>query len=221
MAAPAVKRIKYTLGGSVHGVAWESAFYASYDGAIPVLPTDLSGYAAAVYSLLNATWLDEWKAINDPSTNISSLRTDLFAAGSLAVSQSATFTDVPGVGSGALGSAVSQAICTSLYSDTPSRSGRGRMYMPATALLAGAGTTSGFTVARVNSYLAAFAGALADINGFEGPDGSGTVRVGVQSITQGQIRPVTTVLCDTRPDRIEHREKQITWARSSQVVLTS
>lgn len=221
MPAPAVKRIKYTLIGQVHTAPWESSFYGSYDGAIPVDDAALLDYATAAKSTLNSDWSDEFQAINDPNTNWTALRVDLYLASSLAIAQSATFTDTTLAGVGAPGGAVSSAICTSLYSATPTRSGRGRMYVPATAALAGSSTTNGFTTARLTSWLAALSGAFTAINTLDGPDGAGAVRVGVQSLMDSQIRPVVRVLADTRPDRIEHREKQLTWIRLSDVVAAS
>lgn len=221
MGAPPVARIGFEMSGTVHGQEWNSGFYASYAGDIPVDDEALTDYVAAVWALFTDAWIASWCIVNDPATFLTGFSAKLYEANSLAVAQQAQNTVATQTGSGAYGGAVSQAICSSLYTATPSRRARGRMYQPATAALAGASANSGFAVSATNTYGSQLADAFTAVNALDGPDGSGAVRVGVQSLLDSQIRPVTRVLLDTRPDRIEHREKRITFARSTHTVALS
>jgi hypothetical protein len=59
---------------------------------------------------------------------------------------------------------------------------------------------------------------LTSINVLLWPAPSLAAVVSVQSLTTGNTPAVTSVLCDTRPDRQEHREKAQSFRRFASVV---
>jgi hypothetical protein len=218
MPAPSNSRIKLTFGGSIHSAApFETAFFMSYSGPSVVDGTAFANWLTAEMSLMNDA-LTAICGLNDPTTVFTTLRGDIYPASSLAVSQTSTKTLAGYAGTGSYGGPVSQAMCVSHYTATAGRSGRGRMYFPATALLSGAATDSGFTSAQATNIASAWGNALTALNAADGPDGSASVKAVVQSLHTATTHPITQVLVDGRPDRIEHREKFITFPRSSHAV---
>jgi len=221
VGAPATARLKFTLEGGVQGGQWNCGLWASYSGAVVVDPTALGSYALAVLGILNNVFLPALKPFMDPRTSVQQLRVDTYASGSAAVSQTGIATTVPIVGTGAAGGPATQALALSLYSATPSRSGRGRIYLPATATLTNAAGAQSFAGPLITTLATSAGVDFSSVNGTPGPDGAGTVRLGVFSNKESVIRPIVQVLADTRPDRIEHREKFSTFFRDDAPVLAS
>lgn len=218
MAAPAVPRIRLAFEGTIGGAPWATAYWLSATTLTPPSAADLATFASGQGSAFVAGPGSTWRALNYSTTIFDSVRADWYAASSSASSVNANPGGFASAGTATNTSAASQSICTSLYTATASRRGRGRMYWPATGNLGSAAQHYGFTSTQVGTWATAFAAMLANVLSSNPFTAFGTLTPVVQSLTAGQVFPITTVLADTRPDRQEHREKTLLWTRSSATV---
>lgn len=210
MPAPAVSRLKITLGGQIAGAAWSTSLYTQGGAAVPSQANlDLFATAAAT------TWRTRlglaFASMNFTSTTLSRLRVDYLPAGSNSSALSSNGTVVPTVGGTDSRSAASQCMVLSLYTATISRRGRGRMYYPATGNLPGGSNDYAFSNAQVSTWASQHALWFADLADIGDTDFGVPANPVVQSLTAGAAFEVTSARADSRPDRIEHREKALPW----------
>ena len=100
------------------------------------------------------------------------------------------------------------AFVCSLHTDSLTRSGRGRMYLPATALVMENGTNGVFAPTLMAGYTDAVFDMLDTFNtGYV--DESAEGRVAVLSRTQGTIRDVTAYSMDNKPDTQRGRNGKV------------
>lgn len=215
VVAPAIQRVKTSFGGTIAGQAWETSMWWSQSAPGLPLASDLLAFAAGVGSAFNTHMGAPWRSKNYSTTIWDSVRADIYLASSNASAQNATSGGFGVAGTAASVSAASQALCVSLYTAENSRRGRGRMYWPATGNLGAGFQSYAFVDADIQTYVSDFAAFLNAVTAANPWPTMGSVTPVVQSLTAGAVYPITTVLSDTRPDRIEHREKHLGWSRYS------
>lgn len=213
MPAPAVARVRAQFDFSIYGQPASTSIWCSATGA--GLPTSADMIALA--DAIGGDWISvvagDWAPLNDASTFFEQVTCFYYAASSMAASQSGQGSNLHRAGSGVRTSAASQSIVMSLYTALISKSGRGRMYFPATASVAGGIAGVGFPAAGTHSMVTDFATHLGNYPGFAATGGLVSLEPVVQSIRLGQVHPVTLVLGDTRQDRQEIREKHQVYQR--------
>jgi hypothetical protein len=214
MPVPTVPRVRVSLGGTIGGAAWSTAFYMSTSGAVPDAPS-LQAFANAAISSFATTPGPSWADRNHSATQVNHVRADWYDAGSRASSLNVTGVHAGIVGTLSSVSAASQSMVVSLYSATQTRSGRGRMYLPATGSMSGGAQDYAFPSSSVAGILAGMKTWLIDVASvYNANVGVGATPV-VQSLTTGSVHVITTLLIDTRPDRQEVREKHLSWTRQA------
>lgn len=218
MPAPSVNRVRVQFGGAIGASRWTSAMWAGVAAGGPPSQSNLDTCASAMLTTFNSnTWAD-LRALNQATTTLTDCRVDFYLAGSQASAGNgvANQTASPGTSTGK--GAASQAIVASLYSATASRRGRGRMYLPATGGLDGTTNPYGFSTSIATTLALDISVLCANLTTISGTDFGAGVGASVQSITDGMLHPIVTVLVDTRPDRQEHREKSIVFSRFAHAV---
>lgn len=199
--------IAVTVSGNINGASkWDCTLWFRAD-PIGSSPQGLvNGVAAAMPAALNAFGA-AWKPFNDDLTQITDFTVRYYAAGASGASVIAQgnlgdFID----GNGPAGAAASQAVVTTLLTGLATRSGRGRLYWPATAALVG--TTHGFDPNQCQALATATITLYGTIMN-TAPQGGVDIIAGVRSIKLQTITELTAVRVDTRPDRQEHRETKL------------
>lgn len=206
-----MQSVSVTVEGRIAGVSpWDVTLWFATPNPVVTLAEAVSGFQdtfpAAILNFGNI-----WTQFNDNGTLVTGAVIRGYEAGQSAASVQAT-VGVGGsvVGNSAIGGAASQACCSTLYTAHPGKSGRGRLYWPATSSL-GPGyqfpdvAVSNLAIATKNLYqaLAGWAGG-----------GEVTPMVGVvRSLTLGTANAITSVACNSQPDRQEHRERHLTFTR--------
>lgn len=206
---PSVDKATVSLqfGGTIAGgVPWDCTMWFSPQDAGADLGEVTAGVLANANSAVNTLW-GAIAPFNSPDTALTSLTARGYAAGAtgtrLILFQSLGDTHIgTGGGSGAL----SQAVVSSLYTAIGGRSGRGRLYWPATCALPGGHAFSDAQCQTLANSLAAFMVAVS--NDVAQPLEGNPVGV-VRSPKLGTVNQITSVAVNTRPDRQEHRERHL------------
>jgi hypothetical protein len=215
---PASWRIKSTIFGQIQGQPWNTAVWWSTTATGIPDTADLVAQGVAMGSNF-ATVRTQWSQINCSTTSIDSCRLDVYAPSSGAVVASGSTTSgFDSSGAAPQASAASQCLVTSPKSAHPGRSGRGRMYWPATAALPISPNLYSYSLTRIQDFCNAVAGWLTAVNSFGGTTTVGDMQACVQSLTVGELYLITSMKIDGRPDRMEHREKRIVFPRYEKVV---
>jgi hypothetical protein len=170
--------------------------------------------ATDAIKLLYQTALANLAPLNISQTTWQTLTVYWFAAGASgsAVQASSNFTTT-NVGTGTNSSPFSTALVLSKKTALLTRSGRGRAYWPATA----ATSFGAFSTAQVGTLVTGFK-TLYDTLKASGAGVFTALPLVVQSNKMGVNNACVSISADTRPDRIEHRERHVTYARSSAVL---
>lgn len=157
------------------------------------------------------TWLGAaWKPLNQVSTVATKLKGSWYLPGSSAASKiSETSLNIAGTGAD-ISAAASQAMVMSLLTDASGRSGRGRMYLPATAGLGVGANSYKFTDAAALAMMDATKVFIASLY-TEAGQPWGVNWPSVQSLKTGSLHAITRVRVDCRPDRQENRERGIAY----------
>lgn len=198
------------FSGTVRGAGvWATGLWMT-TGTFPADPqTGVQTVATAAAAAFDDLWTGGLGAMNTADTSFLSASCRLYAAGATASTAVATApTPSSEVGSGTDSSAASQACVVTLQSPAAGRSGRGRMYMPATAALGTGGEAHAFPVAKVNNLVAACVAFFIATESFSLDDSHALAPV-VRSLKQGTVHPFKMFKIDCRPDRQEHRERGI------------
>lgn len=208
--------VSLTFGGVVAGgVPWDCTlwFMPLDQGADPQHAKD--GILANAVAHIGPLW-GALAPFNSADTALTSLTTRSYIAGATNT-RSIGFQSLGDtlIGTGGGSGALSQAIVASLYTSLAGRSGRGRLFWPATASLPGGHAFSDAQCQTLANALAAFMVAVSD--DVAQPLQGNPVGV-VRSLTLGTVNQITTVVVNTRPDRVEHRERHlVTTAHSAGV----
>jgi hypothetical protein len=208
--------VSLTFGGTVAGgVPWDCRLWFSpLDTGADITNVNrgvLENAAAAIGPL--------WGAIapfNSPDTALTSLTARGYRAGQTAtrVQNFASLGDTH-VGTGGGSGALSQAVVASLYTAIAGRSGRGRLYWPATA---GLPAGHGFSDAQCQSLADALAAFMVAVSNDVAEPLEGNPVGVVRSEVLGTANQIVSVVVNTRPDRQEHRERHlVTTAHSAGV----
>ena len=221
MPAPAVARAKVTFGGVVGPTPWATSIWFSRDSDLTPAPTNLDDALTAFsLSLAGGDLLSAWKVLNYSTTILNSIRIDAYAPSSNASVASASQSFATGVGTGSATAAASQCVVATLLTGTQTKSGRGRMYWPATAFMAAANAYT-FPTGVCSTLAAGLADWIGFVNGGDAFGDLGVLTAVVSSsgglkpvVRPPAVHPVTSVRVDNLPDRQEHREKNIVPSRS-------
>lgn len=209
---PAGDYVKYVIGGTIASDTWSIGICQSLTGLSGV-PTPsqmnaaalvrLNGFNTAVWSLATSGL----KLLNGAGVSLVNCKSYLYRGGVLSAQGTAAITPVPGTGSPGL--PFYTAMCVSLLTDRPGRSGRGRLYLPATAAAVSA-TTGQFTT-NLSGLATAVAGVLTaygpDDNGYPGDPASVAA---VVSNTHGLLTEIQSIRIDTLPDTQHGRTRHDT-----------
>jgi len=113
-----------------------------------------------------------------------------------------TWTPIAGVGSALMPAYVSAV--TSFRSSSPSRSGRGRSYMPATLATACSSSANQFSSGAVTNVNAAWLGFINSLNAMTTPAEVTAHRVAIRSSSTNHALDVVRIVTDSLPD-VQHR----------------
>lgn len=218
MPTPGIARYKLSFLGIIHGSPWQTGCWFKTDN--PGLPfqVDADNWLVALDSL-GAAWKSRWQTLNSSQCVWNALKLDYYQAGSLAVAVSSTRVMSAAVaGAQTVEASPASSLVATLQTAHPGRTGRGRMYWPATGAYTTASSPAGWPGATVIGAATDLSAYLTAINGINSPTTTGDLTACVQSIHDGQLYPITGLTFDGRPDQIEHRERRLTYFRSSHVV---
>lgn len=152
-------------------------------------------------------WDNGIGALNAADTGYIQCTARSYNAGSSAAAAEAITGGAVKAGTGSGSGAQSQACCVSLLTNHAGRSGRGRIYLPATAGLHGIDPNHAFSTSEVDNLADAFeafvTGMQTVVNITPAPF------LSVRSLALGQALPVAHIRVDNRPDRQEHRERHL------------
>jgi len=218
MPAPAVPRIRCTLYGQIGPGAWRSSVYLHQ--ITPSMPTqsDLDAAANSISGLWNAHGATPLQPFNDGAESWDGVELDYIPASSMATAINSVHAASAVPGSAGHVSSAAQCVVASLYTAVHSKSGRGRMYLPATGDMPGGIDAYGFHPADTSALCTAVAAWLTAVNTFAYASTVGILTAVVQSLTTASVNPITKVFVDTRPDRHIHREKAQLQSRFSATV---
>jgi len=219
MGAPAAARIKVTFTGQLGGSNWATSFWCTVGGAAATPSgADMVTLADDIAGQWTTHMATPWARIADAGTIVERCSVSYYAAGSVAASAAGISSPIALPGGNLHTSAGSQAMTYSLYTAVSNRSGRGRMYWPATGGLPGGLMGYGFDTFDVNGNCAGFAAFLHDVNTIIFLSTIRGLTACVFSDKNSAMYPITQVLVDARPDRIEHRERSMSFPRVATAV---
>lgn len=179
-------------GTMAGGEVWSSGFYATLPNASITAQSYADTFASQGYI---ATLMAAHRTLNNPGCVWNRVTVYLYRAGSAATDVgSAAITDTSGSFSSVY-HPTSVACTLVLRTAIANRTGRGRMFWPATGVVMTANGT--MQTADVQALVSAM--------GFIVKQSLGQV----VSSKQGVVRPVTSVTADTRPDTIRARYDKI------------
>jgi hypothetical protein len=205
---------KITLQGVVGPTPWATSLW--FQRTVNTVPTGtaIDDFLTAVKGLyLAGGFPAAFGELNATTTTLGALRVDFYQSSSAVSVSNGTVTGMGGVGTVGSQAPASTAVVATLLTSLMNRSGRGRMYFPATAAIAGA---NGYllTTASCSDLAGALADFIDDVNGSEFNDAVGVLTAVVRSLHNSAVNPITSVRVDNRPDRQEHREKNLVPSRS-------
>jgi len=208
MAIPSGDILRIVVGGPIGGDTWSTGQWRVLTGmtGLPT-PTQMNAAATAWLATFKSLVWDPatggWRGQNNAGTALSTCRVYLYQGGLLAAQGAAAITPDTGLATPVLPAYV--AGCVTLQTNTPGRSGRGRIYMPITGCTMVAATMqiqSDFT-----PHLAALASWLNSGVDTTMP-GSPTGVPVVLSRTKTQTHQITALRMDTIPDTQHGRENK-------------
>ena len=194
--------VKYVIGGACASDTWSTGVWQDLAGLTGTpTPSQMNAAAASRLSGFNSlVWglvTQGLKAVNASGITLATCKSYLYRNGVLTAQGAASIT--PSAGSATPGSPFYTALCVSTLTNTPGRSGRGRMYLPITAY--GISPTTGqytnSAAGLITSMASWLTGFGPDDNLFPGDPASHAV---VLSQLKGQVHPITSIRADSLPD---------------------
>lgn len=207
--------IRFTWGGPVGSDVWNTSAAVAVALTTPSGPSNANMVSAANYALgaFQTMWTTGLDDFNAPECIVNRCDALYYPAGSIVATRQGSFANAGNPGTAALRVPYSTAICLSLRSELPGPSGRGRMYLPATA---GYVDADGNFPAALMTPVAAAAGAfLTAIDGLAGavPAAFTNSEICIQSWTSGTARRVSDAWLDDAPDTQRRRDEGISSIR--------
>lgn len=200
-----------TVGGKIAGVSpWDCTLWFGADDPLLDVQACVAGMAVAFPAAIDP-FGNEFAQLNDTETTLQQATIRGYAPGSSAAL--AQITAVPGspiVGASAPGGPASQCLVTTLNTAYPGRSGRGRLYWPATSLLQ---ADHQFLLVQAQNLAQVTRNLYNALSAASGQLAGGPVVGVVRSLTMGVTHPLVAIACNTQPDRQEHRERNLTFQR--------
>lgn len=201
--------ISVTVTGKISGVSpWDCTLWFATDDLGADLVASTAAFVAAFPEAIQ-NFGNIWVQLNDPGVTCTGATIRAYAAGSAAAAVQQSVNAAPVLtGTNPPGGPASQACCCTLYSQHPGKSGRGRLYWPATAALSGTYqfpqvTSENLATATKNLYASVRGGGL---NGAQSP-WVGVVR----SLSLGTTNAIIGFGTNTQADRQEHRERHLSF----------
>lgn len=214
--------VKYVIGGACGSDTWSVGFYQQLTGLSGV-PTPTQMNAAALFRLNGfntIVWNPASNALKVPNASgvlLSTCRSYLYQGGVLTAQGAGAISSVAGTAGSPTPFYV--ALCCSLLTNTPGRSGRGRVYLP----LTGSGF-SGTTGQITNAFAPWVANLATMLSGF-GPDdtqfpGDPASHAVILSNKTAAVHPITSVRADSIPDTQHGRTRRITATSTASSAVT-
>lgn len=201
--------------GTIAGTSPWAATLATTPSVVDEGNLNLPGYASAMDAAFANVWSPTLAGLNATDTLYIGCTVRYYRANQTAASGMSIFQHAAALaGSSAGTGAASQALVVSLVTSTPGRTGRGRMYLPATGTLGTGADAHKFPAASLTTLatkLQTFFQAIPTMPF----DGSHISDAGVRSVKDGAVRVADTFRIDARPDTQEHRERHLTFTTLS------
>lgn len=211
MPIPNHNRLRIEVGGDISGSPWATGLVISPQGTDSPTVTELDDSLTVIKGYFTTFFSGEWRNLNQPSTRVTDIKAYWYEGANGAASVTAEQSmNVVGAGGGLSGPA-SQAMVVTLLTERAGKSGRGRMYLPATAGLPGGADSYKFALSQCSNVANQAADLLGSIY-TEAGQPWGVSWPSVQSNTLGVLSAITRVRVDQRPDRIEHRERGLAFS---------
>lgn len=211
MHYPTQATVSVTIGGKVAGISpWDcTLWFAGSDATLDVAACVANmaiAFPAAIDPFGNV-----FSQLNDASTSLQGATIRGYApGGSAALVQATAVPGSPITGAASPGGPASQCCCATLDTQYPGRSGRGRLYWPATTLLQG---DHQFLLIQAQDLATVTRNLYTSLANSTATIPTGPVVGVVRSLTLGQTHPLVAISCNTEPDRQEHRERHLTYQR--------
>jgi hypothetical protein len=210
--------VKYVVGGACGSDNWSIGVYQQLTGLSSV-PTPTQMNAAAAWQLGGFNTIiwggtnNYLKAVNGSGVTLTTCKAYLYQNGVLTAQGVGSQTS--SAGTGTAGQPFYTALCCSLLTAAPGRSGRGRIYLPYTG--AAMVVTNGQLASSQQNLVTAVASWLTGMGGNTTLyPGTPTCSIVVLSQKTGLVHNVTTVRADSQPDTQHGRtRKQVassTWS---------
>lgn len=215
MPAPAVPRARLTFSGSIGPTPWATSLWFSRSSNLVPAATNIHDALVAALGFFNAVNMDGvFAGINSTTTLLTTLRYDYYLSGSNASVANGELDAGSQVGGVTTQSPAATCCVATLLTATQTKSGRGRMYWPATGSLA---TADGyrFPSSTATGLSAALADLIEDINSEDAEGDAGVLTAVVSSSSTGAVHPITAVRVDNIPDRQERRERDLAVVRAT------
>lgn len=219
MTTVAVPTLSITIGGTIAtSSTWDTTLWFHVTAPVTDAQTLCQDTVTGSIEPIRTFLRSGWAPFNTADTGALSLVTRYYPANASAASARAQgdFGDFE-IGSNANGAAASQCVVTSLLTAVATRSGRGRLYWPATGGFGGSVHRYDDTLCQ---NMANDLAALYESIVLAAPSDAGLVGV-VRSGKLHSVNNITTIRVDTRPDRQEHRESRLTFNQHSAPVTTA
>lgn len=198
-----VDLVKVIVSGSIgtSGQTWSSGFHISVGGGPAPDQADLDSYLTNLQTPIE-TWITNIKTLWGTNTLYSGLKALYIPSGSL----KATLVSVATVSATGGGTAAKLpgfcSLVASLRSSNPSRTGRGRMYLPANLITVS--TDGEATNANAQTVANNTAIMMTAVNAIDPGFSAGAGVCTVASFASGGNFPIARIVCDTKID-VQHR----------------
>jgi hypothetical protein len=202
-AIVSVDVVKITVSGTIgsSGQTWSTSFWISVGGGTPPTQALLDTYLTNLKPSIQ-TWMTALSARWSSTVVYSGLKASYFPSGALKPTLVSVTTPTGAVGAAAVSLPGFCALVASLRSDNPTRSGRGRLYLPINAITL---TTDGEVInAATSTYSSSTATMMTAVNAVAVGFSSGSGLVVVASWKTGLTHPVKKVIVDSKID-VQHR----------------
>jgi hypothetical protein len=211
MAKPNGDYVKYVIGGACGSDTWSIGLWQKLTG-MSSTPTPAQMNAAALFRLNGFKTLVWTPAsvplagLNATGVNLATAKAYLYRNGVLSAQGTASITASAGTSTRFM--PFYTALCVSLLTNTPGRSGRGRVYLPYTgATINGTTGQSSDTLTTIaNNFASMATGYGPDDNGFPGDP---TSELEVVSSTHATSAKVVSVRIDSIPDTQHGRTRKV------------
>nr|CRY96142.1 hypothetical protein [uncultured prokaryote] len=210
--------IKCVLSGTIHsGQGWSTGFYYALASNPTFDQGDLNDWNTGLETTMGTDLGQIATTLFDSSTTSLQFTSYFYPASSLLATGVSTPAASVHAGTSSPGMPALCAVVASLRSATPGRSGRGRLYWPATAPILGTDGQISTSNAAGVAYNTAHAFSAMNAELYPGDIAAELV---VASFTRGIAYPVISVVCDSLVDTQHRRQDKFTSAHTQTTAVT-